>query len=350
MPVTDLRDMTREALVALAVDMGEKPFRGNQLYEWVVKGVSEIDHMRTLPASFRNHLSASGAFVDNYRIVEQYVSEDGTLKVLGELSDGNVVESVFMTYSHGHSVCVSTQVGCRMGCTFCASTRGGRIRQLTAGEYLGQIYALQALTGKRVTHVVLMGSGEPLENYDETVRFIQMATDTSGLNLSGRHITVSTCGLTDAIYRLADEGFQLTLAISLHNAIQAEREEIMPIAKRYPLDALMTAVVHYIEVTGRRVTFEYALIRGVNDSEAHIHALGTYLREKRVHVNLIPVNPTEGTDFGPPTPEAIRRIRDRLEGRYRIAATVRRELGSDINAACGQLRNRRQHTLETRMI
>ncbi|HAS73840.1 MAG TPA: 23S rRNA (adenine(2503)-C(2))-methyltransferase RlmN, partial [Clostridiales bacterium UBA8960] len=231
----DLRNMTQAQLIEAMTKIGEKPFRGKQVYEWITKGASGFEEMKNIPANLRVKL-AEHYFIDNYRIVEKHEARDGTIKVLGALKDGNLIESVFMTYKHGHSVCISTQVGCKMKCSFCASTINGVVRSLTAGEYLGQIYALQNLTGKRVNNVVLMGSGEPLDNYDETVKFIKMATDQDGLNLSIRNITLSTCGLAPEIRKLADEKFGITLAISLHNPFESERSEIMPVTRKYSIE------------------------------------------------------------------------------------------------------------------
>lgn len=334
----DLRNLTKDQLIEWIVQKGEKPFRGKQMYEWICKGVQTIDEMTNIPASFRDKIRTEG-LLDNYRIIEHHQAKDGTIKALGALADGNMVESVFMTYKHGNSVCISTQVGCRMKCSFCASTLHGVVRNLTAGEYLGQIYALQNLTGKRVNNVVLMGSGEPLDNYQETVRFLKMATDEAGLNLSIRNITLSTCGIVPKIYELADEKLGITLAISLHNPFQEERVEIMPVSKQYQIQSLIQAVDYYIEKTGRRVTFEYALIENINDTDLHAEQLGVLLRGKLVHVNLIPVNAVAEKAYRPANNERIQAFKSKLENKYHINTTIRRELGSDINAACGQLRN-----------
>ena len=307
----DIRNMSQEQIAELVVALGEKAFRSKQIFDWVSKGVSSFDEMTNVSAALREKL-AQVCSIDNYKIVEELKAKDGTVKVLGALKDGNVVESVFMTYKHGHSACISTQVGCKMKCTFCASTIGGVVRSLTAGEYIGQIFALQNLTGERVNNVVLMGSGEPLDNYDETVRFIKMATNPLGLNMSIRNITLSTCGLVPEIYKLADEKFGITLAISLHNPFQEEREEIMPITKRYSIKELVKAVDYYIEKTGRRVTFEYALIEGVNDSMLHAGQLGVLLRGKLVHVNLIPVNAVIEKDYKPTQIDKINRFKMEL--------------------------------------
>lgn len=334
----DIRNMTQAQLIESMSKIGEKPFRGKQIYEWVSKGVADFEDMKNIPIALRTKL-ADHFYIDNYKIVEKQKAEDGTIKVLGALRDGNLIEAVFMTYKHGHSVCISTQVGCKMKCTFCASTLNGVVRSLTAGEYLGQIYALQRLTGERVNNVVLMGSGEPLDNYEETVRFIKMATDQDGLNLSIRSITLSTCGLAPEIRKLADEKFGITLAISLHNPFEIERSEIMPITRKYSIEMIIKAVDYYLEQTGRRVTFEYALIEGVNDSMLHAEQLGVLLKGKLVHVNLIPVNEVVEKNYKPTKMDRINAFKNMLENKYHINTTIRRELGSDINAACGQLRN-----------
>lgn len=334
----DLRSCNLQEISEYMINIGEKSFRAKQVYEWVTKGVTSFDEMSNLSQHLINQMKED-FILDNFKIIQTLKSDDGTIKVLGTLWDENIIESVFMTYKHGNSVCISTQVGCKMKCTFCASTLNGVVRNLTAGEMLGQIYALQNMTGERVNNVVLMGSGEPLDNYDETLKFIKLSTDEKGLNLSGRGITLSTCGLATEIRKLADERFQITLAISLHNPIEDERLEIMPITKKHNITDLMNSVDYYIEMTGRRVTFEYALIDGVNDTERHAQALGKLLKGKLVHVNLIPVNAVEENNFNPSSNNKINGFKKVLMDKYRINTTVRRELGSDINAACGQLRN-----------
>ncbi len=340
----DIRGMSLEALKNYMVASGEKAFRAKQVYDWVVKGVSDFDAMSNLSKPVIEKLKK--AFViDNAKIIEKLESADGTIKSLHQLSDGNVIESVFMTYKHGYSACISTQVGCRMNCAFCASTLGGMARNLKTSEMLGQIYEIQNETGKRIDHVVLMGSGEPLDNYDEVLGFIKAACDETGLNLSGRNITLSTCGLVPKIYQLADEQLQITLAISMHNPFNEERAEIMPVTKKYPIEEIVKAVSYYIEKTNRRVTFEYALIEGENDTERHAEALGKLLKGKLVHVNLIPINEVAERGMKPSLQKQINRFKDILMNKYKVNTTVRRELGSDINAACGQLRNQHVKTL-----
>lgn len=334
----DIRNLTQEELNEQLVVMGEKKFRAKQVYEWINKGVQSFDAMKNLPKSLIEQLKAR-YYLENATIIEALKSEDGTIKSLHKLFDNHVIESVFMTYKHGYSACISTQVGCRMGCEFCASTLNGMIRNLTAGEMLGQLYEMQNMTEKRIDHVVLMGSGEPLDNYEEVIRFLKMACSESGLNLSGRNITLSTCGIASQIYKLADEKLQITLAISLHNPFDHERTQIMPINKKYDIGELMAAVDYYIKLTNRRVTFEYALIEGENDSDKHAEALGAKLKGKLVHVNLIPINAVKEKQMRPSQNSRINRFKTILMDKYNINTTVRRELGSDINAACGQLRN-----------
>ena len=336
----DLRSQSVEEIKATLKSLGEKPFRADQIYSWVSKGASSFDEMTNLSADLRAKLK-DAYLIDNAKIVEVMTSGDGTNKFLNGLYDDEVVESVFMRYKHGNSACISTQVGCKMKCTFCASTVDGCVRNLTAGEMLGQIYAMQNYTGLKINNVVLMGSGEPLDNYDETLKFIKLAIDEKGLNLSGRSITLSTCGLAPQIKALADEKLQITLAISLHNPFNDERQKIMPITGAFDIETLMEAVDYYISKTSRRVTFEYAMIHGVNDSIEHADALGRRLKGKIVHVNLIPVNAVKENKYFPPQMDKINVFMKRLMDKYNINTTIRRELGSDINAACGQLR--RQH-------
>ncbi|MBF4695697.1 dual-specificity RNA methyltransferase RlmN [Fusibacter ferrireducens] len=334
----DIRNLTQEKIAEQLMAIGEKKFRAKQVFEWINKGVQSFDAMKNLPKTLMDQLKEQ-YYLDNASIVEQLESEDGTIKSLHKLVDNNVIESVFMTYKHGYSACISTQVGCRMNCAFCASTLNGMIRNLTAGEMLGQLYEIQNMTGKRIDHVVLMGSGEPLDNYEEVVRFLKMSCSEGGLNLSGRNITLSTCGIVPQIYKLADEKLQITLAISLHNPFDDERTQIMPINKKYGIDELVAAVDYYIQSTNRRVTFEYALIEGENDSDRHAEALGSKLKGKLVHVNLIPINAVEEKKMRPSQNSRINRFKTILMDKYNVNTTIRRELGSDINAACGQLRN-----------
>ena len=334
----DIRSLTYTELSQRLSQMGEKPYRADQIYLWLHKKcVLSADEMTNIPETLRSRLNGL-YFTDGPRPVRELVSKtDGTRKYLFALQDGNVIESVFMRYHHGNSVCISSQVGCAMGCAFCASTIGGRIRNLSIAEMLGQVYAITRLTGERVSNVVVMGSGEPLDNYDNLVGFIHMITDERGLNISARNLTVSTCGLVPAMKRLADEKLAITLALSLHATSQEKREKLMPIARRYHLDEVMDAVRYYHEKTGRRVTFEYSLVAGENDSAADAAALASLIRGPGVHVNLIPVNPVRETGFLAPDRAKVQRFAQILE-KEGINATVRREMGRDINGACGQLR------------
>ena len=335
---TDIRELTFEELRTYLEAQGEKPFRADQIYRWLhEKCAMSAEEMTNVPASLRRKLSDSFC-TDGPKAVKELISkEDGTRKYLFALSDFNVIESVFMPYHHGNSVCISSQVGCAMGCAFCASTIGGRVRNLSAAEMLGQVYAISKLSGERVSNVVVMGSGEPLDNYDELVRFIRMLTDEKGLHISQRNVTVSTCGLVPGIRALAQEHFAITLALSLHASSQEKRERLMPIARRYPLGEVMDAIAYYHEQTGRRVTFEYSLVAGENDTPEDASLLADLIRGPGVHVNLIPVNPVREREFSAPDRAAVIRFQTALQKKG-INATIRREMGRDINGACGQLR------------
>lgn len=322
------------------LSIGEKKFRAKQVFEWVhQKGVMSFDEMTNLSKSLRSKLGDK-AQLSYIKALRCLVSDnDGTRKYLFELEDGQKIETVLMRYEHGNSVCVSTQAGCRMGCTFCASGLLGLDRNLTAGEILGQIYAIENDIDDRVSHTVLMGTGEPLDNYDHVVKFIYLITDEQGKNLSQRHVTLSTCGLVPQILKLAEEGLQITLAISLHASEDHIRLQTMPIAKKYSIDEVFKACETYFEKTGRRITFEYALISGVNDSKSEAGNLASRLlrRSFKCHVNLIPVNSIDEEKFTKSSRDAVRSFQKVLQDKG-IEATVRRALGSEINAACGQLR------------
>ncbi len=338
MEKTDIRSLNEAELSEWIKDLGEKPFRAKQLFEWLHKhGVDEFDAMTNLPSSFRSKLKEEAELgaLEAAEILTSAI--DGTQKYLFRLSDGHVIESVLMHYRHGNSVCISTQVGCRMGCRFCASTIGGRIRNLTASEMLGQIYKIQNLSGERVSHVVLMGTGEPLDNYDNVLRFLSLITNEKGMNLSQRNITLSTCGIVENIYRLADEKLQITLALSLHASSQERRKELMPIANKYDLSEVLTACKYYFEKTGRRLTFEYSLVQGVNDSKEDADRLCALIGKLNCHVNLIPVNPVTERAFTAPTAQNVQAFCQELSRRG-LQVTVRREMGRDISGACGQLR------------
>lgn len=334
----DIRSMTLPELEQFVQELGEKRFRASQLYQWMhQKCVSSFDQMRNLSALLRERL-AGQADLRTAEPVQVLTSRlDGTQKYLFRFADSNVIESVLMRYHHGNSVCVSSQAGCRMGCTFCASTIGGRVRDLTASEMLEQVYRISELTGERVANVVVMGSGEPLDNYDSLVRFVRLLSGEGGLNISQRSITVSTCGLVPQIRALAHEDLAVTLALSLHATTQEKREKLMPIAKKYPLSQVLDACRYYFEQTGRRLTFEYALVAGVNDGREDAAALAGLLKGQSGHVNLIPVNPVRENGYAAPNRTHVLEFQKQLE-KYGINATIRREMGRDINGACGQLR------------
>ncbi len=336
----DIKSMTLEEVKAIIVAMGEKPFRAKQLYEWMhVKLARDYDEMTNLPKSLRERLNENYPYTSLKEVMVQQSKIDGTQKFLFALADGNCVESVWMQYHHGNSVCISSQVGCRMGCRFCASTLDGLERNLTSCEMLDQIYAIARSTGERVSNVVVMGTGEPLDNYDNLLRFLQMISDESGLHISQRNITVSTCGIVENMRRLADEKLQITLALSLHGSTQEKRQELMPIANRYSVSEVIDACRYYFMQTGRRITFEYSLVSGVNDTEADAENLCKLVDGLNCHVNLIPVNPIKERDYSASERKDVLRFQNKLEKKH-INATVRREMGRDINGACGQLRRR----------
>ena len=331
--------MFPEELKAALKEMGEKPFRAGQLFSWLHRG-ARLEEMTSLPVSLREKLAESG--VDQpVAIRETRVSGlDGTKKFLYALRDGNCVEGVLMRYHYGATLCVSTQVGCRMGCRFCASTLEGCVRNLSAAEILGQVQcANRELDGERVHNIVLMGSGEPFDNYDQVVRFLRLVSHADGLNIGLRHISVSTCGLAPEMIRFADEGLPVTLSLSLHAPNDRIRRQIMPIAHRYTMEETLNACRNYIEKTGRRVVMEYALIDGVNADEACAHELADRLRGMQCHVNLIPLNTVKERNLFGVSEKQVQAFLSALEKRH-ISATRRREMGDDIEGACGQLRKK----------
>lgn len=336
----DIRELTKEELSLRLKAMGEPAYRSSQIYDWVhKKHVSEFDSMTNLSKKTRERLSED-FYITKLRAVSVLRSElDGTRKYILALGDGNVIEAVLMRYSYGNSVCISSQVGCRMGCRFCASTLGGLVRNLSAAEMLSEVYAIEDDTGERVSHIVIMGSGEPLDNYNEVVRFLRMVSDGDGINISQRNITLSTCGIVPRIYELSKLRLQITLALSLHASTQEKRMNTMPIAKAYELSEVLKACRHYIRETGRRLTLEYALAKGVNDSMEDADLLSSIAKDLGAHINLIPVNPVEECGFSEPSRENLTRFRERLE-KAGANVTVRREMGRDIDSACGQLRRR----------
>ena len=336
----DIKSMTLEELKEEVAILGEKPFRAKQLYEWMhVKLAAGFDEMTNLPLSFRERCKEEYEYTALKTLRVQESALDGTRKFLFELGDGHVVESVFMRYKHGNSVCISSQVGCRMGCAFCASTLDGLARSLRPSEMLDQIYRITILTGERISNVVVMGMGEPLDNYDALLKFIKLLTDEDGLHISQRNITVSTCGIVPGIRALAEEKLQITLALSLHAATDEKRKQLMPIANRYSLKELMEACSYYFDMTGRRLTFEYSLVSGVNDTDEDVEELIRLISALNCHVNLIPVNPIKERDFVQSKGSAVSAFKNKLE-KNKINVTIRREMGRDIDGACGQLRRR----------
>ena len=332
----DISGLYKSELEELFLSKGEPRFRAGQLFDWLhKKRVSDYGEMTNLPASTRLWL-AEDYPIASARLVKRQTSHDGTEKYLLSFSDGNCVETVAMQYEHGLSVCISTQVGCRMGCRFCASTQNGLVRSLTAGEMLAEVYETAKLRGQTVDSVVLMGIGEPLDNLDQVLRFYDIITDSSGYGLKNRSVTVSTCGIVPEIYRLAEFRKQLTLSISLHAAFAEKRSSIMPINLKYPLEELMEACRHYVSVTGRRITFEYTVIHGTNDTDQDADKLAELVRGFQSHVNVIPVNEAGRGAFSA-TRRHAEDFASKLVSRG-VNATVRRTLGDDISAACGQLR------------
>ena len=334
----DLKSLNYQELQDELVAIGEKAFRGKQMYQWLhEKLVNTPEEMGNIPAALKEKLKLQYT-CSSLQIIDVFTSGiDGTQKYLFRLHDGNIIESVLMKYKHGNSVCVSSQVGCRMGCRFCASTLGGLTRNLLPGEILDQVYQIQKYSGERVSNLVLMGTGEPLDNYDNVVKFIRMLSDEHGLNISQRNITVSTCGIVPRIYDLAKEKLQITLALSLHAATQEKRMELMPIAYKYNLNDVIEACRYYYEQTGRRLTFEYSLVGGVNDTEKDVQQLVSLVGGLNCHINLIPVNPIKERSYVQSNAKVIVNFKTKLE-KCGINATIRREMGRDIGGACGQLR------------
>jgi len=336
--MVDIKSYNLQEMTEFVVGLGDKKFRAKQIYEWLhQKLVVSFDEMSNLPVNFREKLKETCRITALVPVSVQVSELDGTAKYLFELYDGNVIESVLMKYKHGNSVCISSQVGCRMGCRFCASTLDGLERNLTPSEMLDQIYRIQALTGERVDNVVVMGSGEPFDNFDAFIKFIQLLNDENGLNISARNLTVSTCGLVPKIKELADMQLQLTLAISLHAPNDEMRKTLMPIANKYSIEEIIEACRYYINITGRRITFEYSLVQNVNDSEKCAIQLISLVRGLNCHVNLIPVNPIKERDFKQTRQKEILFFKNKLENSG-INVTIRREMGRDIDGACGQLR------------
>lgn len=337
----EIKNRTVAELKQELAELGEKPFRAQQIFKWLHSGVRSWDEMTNLSRPLRAKLDESYTLTAPAILRKQVSRIDGTIKYLWELYDGNCVESVFMRYKHGNSACVSTQVGCRMGCKFCASGIGGLVRSLSAGEILDQILFMQKDTGERISNIVLMGTGEPLDNYDNVIRFIHLVGAPEGLNIGQRHISLSTSGLADQIDRLAKEKLQITLSVSLHSPDNESRSAIMPVNNAYPVQRLTAACRDYFDETGRRVSYEYTMIDGVSDRPWQAKKLAELLKGRPAHVNMIPLNAVTESGLKPSTKENIRRFQGILE-KSGVTATVRRTLGPDIDASCGQLR--RRHT------
>lgn len=344
MEQTDIRSLSAAELQEILIKWEIPRFRADQIRKWLDSGVSTFDEMTNLPASLRKRLSEYFV-IPGVTIRKKLVSaRDNTVKYLYELSDGETVESVLMQYHHGWSQCLSTQVGCRMGCSFCATGMGGLVRNLSAAEMMAQIEAAQKDHGVRVSSVVLMGMGEPLDNFEAVTRFLEMLNTPCGVHIGMRHVSLSTCGLVDKIYQLMEQKWQLTLSVSLHAPNNELRSRIMPINRKWPVETLIKACKEYSEVTGRRISFEYAMIDGVNDSDASALELAKLLRGMLCHVNLIPANEVNGKGHRRSSRERLRSFQQVLLNNG-INATVRRTLGSDINASCGQLRREADKTL-----
>lgn len=336
----DIKSFNLEELTAFIEKNGEKAFRAKQVYQWLhVKQVDAFDEMTNLSKAFREKLEQLCYITDLHQEAVQISKIDGTRKYLFLLEDGNVIESVLMRYKHGNSVCISSQVGCRMGCRFCASTLDGLVRGLKPSEMLDQIYKIGKDIGERISNVVVMGTGEPMDNFDNLLKFIELLTDENGLNISQRNLTVSTCGIVPRMRELADRQLSITLALSLHASNQQKRLELMPVANKYDIHEVIDACRYYFDKTGRRVTFEYSLVGGVNDTDEDARELSQLIHGMNCHVNLIPVNPIKERDYVQSNAAVIAAFKNKLE-KNGINVTIRREMGRDIDGACGQLRKR----------
>lgn len=338
-----IKSKTLAEISQLLKALGQPAFRAKQVYTWLHKGVRSYEEMTNLPKSLRDMLAAQYPLHIPQVVRKQESAKDGTIKYLWKLSDGNCVETVLMRYHYGNTVCISTEVGCRMGCAFCASTLGGLVRRLAPFEMLDQVLFTQVDSGLPVSHIVLMGIGEPLDNYENVMRFLELVNSKDGMNISMRHISLSTCGIVPGIDRLAEEKLQLTLSVSLHAPTDEIRNTIMPVNKAYPTEELLSACRRYYQKTGRRISFEYAMINGVNDTPEAAKTLLRRLKGLPAHMNLIPLNHVEESPLKPSTRQAVQTFQKILEDGG-IPATVRRTLGSDIDASCGQLR--RKYTKE----
>ena len=342
--MVDIKSMTPEELAAFFKELGQPAFRAKQVFRWLYRGVTSFDEMTDLPKALREQLEER-CFLTVPQVARKQVSAiDGTIKYLWELADGNCIETVLMRYQHGNTVCVSSQVGCRMGCAFCASTIAGRVRDLTPAEMVDQVLFTQLDSGAHISNIVLMGIGEPLDNFDTVMRFLQLVNHPEGLNIGMRHISLSTCGLTEKIDKLAQLGLQLTLSVSLHAPDDETRSQIMPINRSVGVDKLMDTCRRYFKTTGRRISYEYAMIDGVNDSDRQADLLAGLLKGLPGHVNLIPLNDVEESPLKPS--RRVAQFQKRLES-HGVTVTVRRRLGSDIDASCGQLRRKAMKEKQT---
>ena len=335
--MTDIKSMTQPELAAWLKERGEPAFRAKQLFLWLHRGAGSFDEMTNLSKSLREKLAAECRITRPQVARKQVSALDGTIKYLWQLQDGNCIETVLMRYHHGNTVCISSQVGCRMGCAFCASTLGGKVRDLTPSEMLDQVLFTQLDSGLPISNIVLMGIGEPLDNFDTVLRFLELVNHPDGLNIGMRHISLSTCGLVDKIDRLAQHRLQLTLSVSLHAPDDETRSRIMPVNRGIGVERLFAACRRYFEVTGRRISYEYAMIDGVNDSDRQADLLAAHLKGTPGHVNLIPLNEVKESPLRPS--RRVAEFQKRLE-RQGVTATVRRKLGGDIDASCGQLRRK----------
>ena len=335
--MTDIKSMTLPELRDFLQSMGEPAFRGKQVFSWLSRGVGSFDEMSNLPLSLRERLKETCSLSVPSVARKQVSARDGTIKYLWQLADGNCIESVLMRYHHGNTVCISSQVGCRMGCAFCASTIAGKVRDLTPGELLDQVMFTQKDSGAPISNIVLMGIGEPMDNLDAVLKFLEIVNHPDGLNIGMRHISLSTCGVLPGIRRLAELGLQLTLSVSLHAPDRETRSRLMPVNRAYDVEDLFAACHEYFEKTGRRISFEYAMIDGVNDQDWQADLIAKRLRGMPGHVNLIPLNDVAESPFRPSRRTAA--FQKRLES-HGLTATVRRSLGGDIDAACGQLRRK----------
>ena len=335
----NIKSMTLPEVTAALKEMGQPAFRGKQVYSWLHKGVKSYEEMTNLSKPLREALAQKYPIQAPKVVRKQESRKDGTIKYLWQLSDGNCVETVLMRYHYGNTVCISTEVGCRMGCAFCASTIGGLVRQLEPYEMLDEVLFTQVDSGLPISHIVLMGIGEPLDNFDNVMRFLELVNSEEGMNISMRHISLSTCGLVPKIDELASHKLQLSLAVSLHGSNNAIRDKVMPVNKAYDIDTLLDACRRYYDATSRRIHFEYAMIDGVNDREEHAKELLKRLKGLPAHVNMIPLNHVEESPLKPSSKAAVAKFQKILEDGG-VTATVRRTLGSDIDASCGQLRRK----------